>query len=244
MNNPQAILNAKSLVREQHSGVLSTHSLSMKGYPFGSIVPYFMTSEGNLIIYISQIAQHTRNINANEKVSMTIFNALEDDSQAAGRVTVLGDARLIEDKALQAQYLALFPQAEGYQQTHDFHFYEIVTQRVRYIGGFGQIFWISRDDWQSQLQMSHSEWQAMSEGVVRHMNDDHQAALALIIEHQFQRQVSAVQMLSNFPEGMHVRADGQVYFVAYEQPCFNPQQVRAQLVAATQAARQALAEPA
>ena len=51
----QLIFEAKQLCRNQHSGVLGTISTSMPGYPFGSVVPFVMTHEGNVIIYISDI---------------------------------------------------------------------------------------------------------------------------------------------------------------------------------------------
>lgn len=236
MKIQKATHHAKRLVRQQHSGVLSTHSVAEAGYPFGSIVPYFMTSQGNLIIYISAIAQHTRNIKSNVKVSMTIFDALEDDSQAAGRVTVLGDAYPVTDDTLMAQYLALFPQATGYQQTHDFQLYEISTHRVRFIGGFGQIYWLNKEDW----QCDGVGFQQTSLGIIAHMNEDHQEAMAVILEHRFAVKADSVQMISSFPEGAHFRANEQTYYLAYSSACLTSQQVREQLVAATHAARDAL----
>jgi putative heme iron utilization protein len=241
MHRSFVTLKAKTLVRQQHSGVLSTHSVTEQGYPFGSIVPYFMTSAGNLIIYISAIAQHTHNIKGNAKVSMTIFNALEDDSQAAARVTVLGDAQLVSSELLMAQYVALFPQAKGYRQSHDFHLYEITTKRVRFIGGFDQIFWLEQQDW----LVAAGTWQQHRQGIIAHMNEAHQEAMALILQHQFSLKPSPVSMLSAFPEGVHLRADGSNYYLPFSEVCTTAQQVRQQLVAATHAARAALqTEPA
>ncbi|MBU3002522.1 HugZ family protein [Paraglaciecola arctica] len=236
MKKQAYIFDAKTLVRQQHSGVLSTHSQTVEGYPFGSIVPYFMTSEGDLIIYISQIAQHTRNIQADHKVSMTIFDHLADDSQASGRVTVLGDAHLIEDTLVAEQYFSLFPQAEGYQQTHDFMFYKITPKRVRYIGGFGKIHWINKEDWLLALE----NWSKVSNGIVVHMNDDHQEAMQLILSHQFNVEVKHIKMLTAFCEGVHIQADNKIYFWPFDLPCITSTQVREQLVKATHQARAAL----
>ncbi|MGO4894634.1 HugZ family pyridoxamine 5'-phosphate oxidase [Flavobacterium sp. W21_SRS_FM6] len=237
MKNQHHIFNAKTLVRQQHSGVLSTLSVSLPGYPFGSIVPYFMTNEGNIIIYISQIAQHTRNIKADAKVSMTLFDALEDDSQAAGRVTLLGDAKPADSDELMVQYLALFPQSQSYKQTHDFQLYQIDVQRVRFIGGFGQIFWISKEDW----LITSTNWQQISHGIVAHMNEDHQDAMRAIIAHQFNYKASSVMMVSSFQEGAHIRADTHNYYLPFSAYCTTAQEVRQQLVDLTQAARAALA---
>ncbi len=235
MKLEQYIFDAKTLVRQQHSGVLSTHSQSVQGYPFGSVVPYFMTTEGNLIIYISQIAQHTRNIKGNTKVSMTMFDSGQNDSQAAGRVTLLGDAELIDNEDVTAQYLRLFPQAKGYQQTHDFMFYQIKAERIRYIGGFGKIFWINKSDWLSLAE----QWHHASNEIVQHMNDDHQDAMSLIVAHQFGLRAKKVIMLSAFFEGVHIQADDHIVYCPFDQLCTTAKQVREQLVADTHAARAA-----
>lgn len=229
------IFDAKTLVRQQHSGVLSTHSQSVAGYPFGSVVPYFMTPEGNLVTYISQIAQHTRNIKGNPKVSVTVFDTLQDDSQANGRVTILGDAELVDDVHITEQYLALFPRAIGYKKTHDFSFYQIRPERIRYIGGFGKIFWINKENWLTGS--AESDWQQVSSGIIEHMNQDHKEAMALIVEDQFGIQAKNVVMLSAFYEGAHIQVEGQVVYLPFEKPCLNAQAVREQLVAATHAAR-------
>lgn len=235
MKIDEYIFDAKTLVRQQHSGVLSTHSQSVAGYPFGSVVPYYMTPEGNLVTYISQIAQHTRNIKGNPKVSMTIFDTLQDDSQANGRVTFLGDAERVEDAHLAEQYLALFPRAKGYRATHDFSFYQIKPERIRYIGGFGKIFWINKEHWQSNIE--GVDWQSVSNGIIEHMNQDHQDAMALIVEDQFGVQAKKLTMLSAFYEGAHIQADEKIVYFPFEKPCLNAQTVREQLVAATHTAR-------
>lgn len=235
MKKNNYIFDAKTLVRQQHSGVLSTHSQSVEGYPFGSIVPYFMTAEGNLIIYISQIAQHTRNIKGNHKVSMTVFDNLADDSQASGRVTLLGDAKLINCDSVQEQYFALFPQAKTYQQTHDFMFFEVSIQRVRYIGGFGKIHWINKEDW--LLDETISDWHKVSKGIVEHMNDDHQDAMQLILADQFDAESEQVTMLSAFCEGVHMSNGSSIYYLPFSHCCVASNEVREQLVSFTHSAR-------
>src|SRR6185503_7503111 len=53
---------ARTLLLNESFGVLSTISLDLPGYPFGSIVPYCVDELCRPIIYISHIAQHTKNI--------------------------------------------------------------------------------------------------------------------------------------------------------------------------------------
>jgi putative heme iron utilization protein len=229
-------LAAKHLARAQHSGVLGTHSTSMPGYPFGSVVPYYLTHEGDAVIYISDIALHTRNIKANDKVSLTIFDNEEDDSQANGRVTIMGNATCIKDANIETQYLRLFPQAKGYKRTHDFNFYVIKTERVRYIGGFGKIHWIDKAYWQQQKQ----DWHSNIEGMITHMNEDHLDAMSLILKHKLDIDVLAPTMCSVFPEGAHYTYGENVWFVPFEEVCRSAKHVREQLVIQTKQAREAL----
>lgn len=83
---------ALQFLRSTHSGVLATLSVKFAGYPFGSIAPFVLDHSGQPIILISTIAEHTQNIIANPKVSLLVF-AGDDDLQANGRLTLMGEAK-------------------------------------------------------------------------------------------------------------------------------------------------------
>ncbi|WP_018693121.1 HugZ family pyridoxamine 5'-phosphate oxidase [Algicola sagamiensis] len=230
---------AKHLVRHVDSGVLSTISVSVEGYPFGSVTPYIMTDEGDLIIYISDLAQHTKNIATNPKVSMTIFDGSKDDSQANGRVTVLGDAvRLTKEEgdALKEEYFALFPQARAYEKAHDFFFFRITPVRVRYIGGFGRIHWVNKEYWSTEP----AEFTSSRTGIITHMNEDHVDAMVDIVKMQFGKTEEKLEMVSCFAEGCHFRGQHDVYFIPFSLPVHSSADVRAALVELAKRARASL----
>ena len=236
-NLQQHIFNARSLLRQQHSGVLSTQSLSLKGYPFGSVTPYWMTEQGSLVLYASDIAQHSRNMQADAKVSLCVFDGAQHDSQANARVTVLGEARELGKECDEAQaYFQLYPQAEAYKQAHDFQFYRITPSRVRYIGGFGEIYWFKPEDWQYPTPA----WQAQSAAIIEHMHEDHSDALALMLnlQHRQDARTGDVKMLNVLAEGFHTCFDGKIYFITFDGACLGNNSVRPAMVALTQAARQ------
>ena len=239
MSMQDIAFQAKQLSRTHHSGVLGTHSTSMPGYPFGSVVPYLLTPAGDAIIYISDIALHTRNIKANDKVSLTIFDAGEDDSQANGRVTIMGSAELAKQNDVKAQYFRLFPQAKKYEQTHDFNFYAIRTERVRFIGGFGKIHWVDKVYWSVEAQ----DWHGAPASMINHMNEDHQDAMQLILQHKKGVNVEEPIMHSVFPEGMHCGTEKQTWFVPFEALCVSSTDVRKALVKLTNDTREALNVP-
>ena len=169
----QAAQQARALLQSQCDGVLSTLSVDMPGYPFGSITPFCLDSEGRPIILISTIAQHTRNIKADNKVSLIAYDPLTDDSQASGRTTYLADAVLNDNEAAAERYYRFYPNSRGFHKSHDFNFYTLDCVRVRYIGGFGEIYWIEKERFLKANPFSFEE----ETGMVDHMNDDHQDAI-------------------------------------------------------------------
>ena len=74
----------------------------MPGFPFGSLVQYAFDDNGDLILYLAKIAQHTRNVAKDDKVSITVIEDEKTDIQQAGRVTILGHLRPYEDQKLAA----------------------------------------------------------------------------------------------------------------------------------------------
>ena len=147
---------ARQLFLRESFGVLATISLDLPGYPFGSVTPYCADEHGQPIIYISTIAQHTRNILADPRVSLTIVESggPAADVQARGRVTCVALARRVEagettpalhatpSKGGESRYFRYFPAAREYDGTHDFAFFRLELVRIRFIGGFGQIYWL------------------------------------------------------------------------------------------------------
>src|SRR5262245_34930698 len=102
---------ARALMLAESFGVLSTISLELEGYPFGSVTPYCVDPMGHPIIYISPIAQHTKNIVADSRVSLTVVESgVSDDVQSRGRVTVMANANQLEgDRDARDRYFRYFP---------------------------------------------------------------------------------------------------------------------------------------
>ncbi|MFT5048938.1 MAG: putative heme iron utilization protein [Chlamydiales bacterium] len=232
---PDPLSLARTLLRGTESGILSTLSVELDGYPFGSVTPFVTSDCGKPVIYVSDIAQHTANMDADSKVCLSVQQSGAGNQQELGRVTLIGDARRVPDdsvEAIQERYYTFFPQARHYGQAHAFSFYWIEPVRVRYIRGFGQIFWIEKGDWNSAAP----DWHAQEAGMIEHMNQDHADAMGRIVQHQSGTETGEVLMLSIDTNGCHMRADGQVHYLAFEQPCLTATEVREALVAMAKAA--------
>ena len=107
----EARKHARQLLLKEYRGVLSTHSQAMPGFPFGSVVPYCLDARGWPLLLISRIAQHTRNLKADARCSLLVGERAAEDVQAAGRLTLLAEARQLDDGAAIEAAARLPPQA-------------------------------------------------------------------------------------------------------------------------------------
>lgn len=159
------------LLTHEGDGVLSTISIDVEGYPFGSVTPYCLDADFVPNILISSIAQHTKNILANPKVSLLISEThTKTNKQSLSRLTYIGDAqKVVDDEDIKKRYLSYFPAAADYFKAHSFSFYRINPTRLRYIGGFGKIYWIEKEDLKLKNIFAIDDEQK----IVSHMNQDH-----------------------------------------------------------------------
>jgi len=220
-------LTARQLLNHLSAGVLSTHSIDVEGYPFGSIAPYALDYDGEPAILISEIAQHTRNIKRNNKVSLTVFDPEADDPQSGSRLTWIGDAEPVaaSDIATRERYLRYFPSAASYFETHDFSFYRIRLRRARFIGGFGRIFWI-----EPEAMLVRNPFRETENGIVEHMNRDHQQALFHYCKMFGRPEVEAVTMTGIDAEGFDLLVDKRKLRIDFDSPIHTAEEARANLV--------------
>ncbi len=165
---------ARQLLRAHRYGALSTLSKKFDGHPFGSITPYLVDHDGSLLILISALAEHTKNILHDPRVSLITHNQNDPHIQTQGRITVIGDAVLEPDRDRYGKrYLRYFPEAQTYFAMHDFDFFRIMPLALRYIGGFGDIHWVKADNYAVALYPLI----AQEEEVLAQMNAEHETAI-------------------------------------------------------------------
>lgn len=236
----KAIKQARKLLLKEYRGVLSTHSKSMPGFPFGSVVPYCLDDKGHPLILISRIAQHTHNLQKDPKCSMLVGEREAEDVQAVGRVTVLAEAQKLTDEAAieaaAARYYRFFPESASYHSAHDFDFWVLTPVRYRFIGGFGAIHWLD------EIALANPFAGKAESSMVEHMNADHTKAIAHYVELAGLPQTQPAQMVGVDSEGMHLRIGQGLYWLAFAQSCNTPTQVREALVQLAHAEKWPVAE--
>jgi putative heme iron utilization protein len=224
MSNARA---SRQLLRSHRYGVLSTLSRKFNGHPFGSIAPYVVDHDGSLLILISTLAEHTKNIKYDCRVSLIAYDQNNLDIQSQGRVSMVGEARQVMDKPyLGARYLRHFPEVACYFTMRDFSFYRIMPQTLRYIGGFGKIHWVAAN---SYLVPCYPLIEQEAD-VIAHMNSDHCDTMRRYCQHFHQCEALDVEMLGIDCDGFDVRADGQHMRFDFEEMVLDAQQARRALV--------------
>lgn len=221
---------ARDLLLSQYQGVLSTHSVDVVGYPFGSVVPYCLNKAGEPIILISSIAQHFKNISADNRVSLIITEGGADDLQTVGRVTYIGNAEKldVENTGCMERYYNHFPQSRDYHKTHNFYFYTLKPVRIRFIGGFGQIYWVEKEDFLKPNPFSFDEEKQMLD----HMNTDHRDAIKHYCDLYTINYDESVlpEMVGIDSEGFNLRLGARVYRINFSQAVTTAMEVREALV--------------
>lgn len=209
---------AKQFLRSTRRGILSSHSVKFAGYPFGSVAPFVLDHHCQPVILISTIAEHTKNIETNPKVSLLVFTG-DDDLQANARLTLLGEAVKIDkaDVDLRARYLRYFPQATSYFDMHDFSFYRIIVSQLRHIAGFGKMGWLSGEYVFGNVSESQSQLASQESNIIAHMNNDHADSLIAYCKHFHGINASSAKILGIDSEGfdMLTKATQQTHMLRF-----------------------------
>lgn len=141
---PSLSEEARQLVAANRRGVLGT-LLPNGGYPYASMVDYAPLPNGDVIMFLSQLAEHQKFITADSRASLLIApNIMADNALAQPRVSLVGRVKRVENRAEMAPiYLQVHPSAQQYINFGDFQYYQLHVERARYIAGFGRMGWIT-----------------------------------------------------------------------------------------------------
>ncbi len=196
---------ARRMLRAHRYGVLSTLSKKFDGFPFGSITPYLTDHDGSVLIFISALAEHTRNIRHDARVSLITHDQNDPRIQTQGRVTLMGNATPIAEREPYAgRWLRYFPETEQLFALGDFSFFRIVPLAVRHVAGFGQARWIM-----SHFTVPPYPLMSQDEELLAQLNATHQDTLRRCLH---MRGVTAgrAQMIGIDCDGFDIDADGRV----------------------------------
>jgi heme iron utilization protein len=175
---------ARTLAHLGRTGTLATLSRRHPGHPFGSLMPYALDARGQPLFLISSMAMHTQNLEADPRASLLVTQPdWHDDPLAAGRLTLMGEARRVAGGDLaeaRAAYLERHPRAGYWVDFEDFAFWRLTIIDAYFVGGFAAMDWLSAADYGAARPDPLADAAA---GIVEHMNRDHPDALLAYARH-------------------------------------------------------------
>jgi putative heme iron utilization protein len=129
--------NARELLLKQRFASLST--LMADASPYGSLVGYCIAESVAPVLLISDLAWHTRHLEADPRGSLLIVDEAAPVPLAGARMTVLGVFQRVEAYLVRDSYLKRHPDAAIYADFTDFSFWQMEPWQVHAIAGFGRI---------------------------------------------------------------------------------------------------------
>jgi putative heme iron utilization protein len=208
------------------------------GGPYASLVLVALDHDASPLLLISTLADHTRNLAADNRVSLLFDGTAGLDEPLTGlRVTVQGRAARSDAPRHRARFLARHPGAVMYADFKDFAFYRVEVARAHLVAGFGRIHWIAAKD----LLFDSSGNEALAEreaGIVEHMNDDHADAVHLYATRLLGRAGEGWRMTGVDPEGADLRLGGRTARLPFAGPVRDADAARVELVRLVKQARQ------
>ena len=130
----------RRLMQAQKTAALGT---IMSGAPYVSLVLVAFDADGSPLLLLSRLAQHTKNLLTDPRVSL-LFDGTAgvDDPLSGPRLTVIGHAASCTDPHALDRYLALHPSARSYAGFSDFGLWKVGIERGHSVAGFGKIQWL------------------------------------------------------------------------------------------------------
>lgn len=202
---------ARSLLRRSRQGALAT-LMAGSGDPYCSLVNVASHADGSPILLISRLALHTKNILADNRVSLMLDERAAGDPLEGARIMLAGRGEEAAGEAagmLRRRYLNAHPSAEAFVDFKDFSFFRIVPFGAHLVAGFGRIIDLQPAQFLTEIDDA-SELLEAEQGAVEHMNEDHREAMNLYATKLLGAESADWTCTGCDPDGMDMQAGATV----------------------------------
>lgn len=204
MNHPVSDYDAKGTraLLSSRQGVIASQSSSIPGFPLTSVIPVAVI-DNQIVMLLSDLAQHTRNIDMDNRVSLMMHDDQEQNWQAAHRLSIMGyvepiDHELHNMDKIRKNYFRIHPELNDFDRHMDFRFWLLRPMRFRLIAGFGQVRWLDHIDCQL-LDLDEED--------IHNINQ-------ILMEHR----TANSQLLQACKYGLQIIEHGRIRFLSFRQP--------------------------
>ncbi len=129
-------------------GVASLATLDPAGAPFASYVVTAPSLNGEPLMLLSDLAEHTKNFARDPRASLLLVREPETDAEemTALRLTLKGRCLKDPNPDERRRYVERHPDARRYEAFSDFALYRFEISGAHLVAGFGRIVDLTRED--------------------------------------------------------------------------------------------------
>ena len=172
---------ARIILRRCLKGALGTIDRAC-GSPHVSLVICATDPIGSPLFLLSQLALHTQNLTKSPQIGLLLDDTDGlDEPLTGGRLSLTGQIAACDDDICRRRFLNRHESAALYADFGDFSFYRMSIDHGHFVGGFGAIYDLSKND----LLPGPSGGAAIGTheaDIIEHMNSDHSDVVSLIAE--------------------------------------------------------------
>jgi putative heme iron utilization protein len=228
----------RSLLRRSRQGALAT-LMAGNGDPYCSLVNVASRVDGAPILLISRLAVHTKNILADNRVSLMLDERAEGDPLEGARIMMSGRAEepdADELAVVRRRYLSAHPSAQSFVEFKDFFFAVIRPIGVHLVAGFGRIIDLKPEQFLTPITDARALIEA-EQGAIEHMNADHRDALKLYATRLLGAADADWLCTGCDPDGIDLQAERMTLRLDFPERVTGPGELRKMLVSLTDEAR-------
>jgi putative heme iron utilization protein len=133
----EAIKVSRTLLHTSQTVALGTTDPN-SGYPYTTVTNLAVEPDGTPLFFTANLTIHARNIEADNRISLTVAPFGKGDVLTLPRLTLVGRANRIGDDELElakSRYLSRYPKAKLYLALPDVIMYRMVIEGVQINGG-------------------------------------------------------------------------------------------------------------
>jgi hypothetical protein len=223
----------RNLIRQSATAALATIERG-GGAPYASLVQVAAAHDASPLLLISDLADHTKNIAGDGRVSLLFDGTRGLDNPLTGaRVSIQGSVAALGDtepeQRLKRRYVARHPETAGYAGFADFRFYSMRPERFHLVAGFGRISWLDA----AAVLLDAAQTGALEEaedGILAHMNADHGDAIDRYAQRIVPDAPTGWRLTGIDPEGADLRREGAVLRLDFQVMVSDGKSARHELV--------------